>query len=112
PVSASAAFGLPMHTDAETTFVRVYGARNAFLGTVGLSFIWLGMGRPLALLFALATALPLLDAVVIVSRIGLGAELVRHAVILCVLLVVSVSLWRANSGMQPTALRAAADPDH
>ena len=32
--------------------------------------------------------------------------------ILCVLLVVSVSLWRANSGMQPTALRAAADPDH
>jgi len=33
PVSASAAFGLPMHTGSETTFVRIYGARNAFLGS-------------------------------------------------------------------------------
>jgi hypothetical protein len=99
PVSASAAFGLPMHTDAETTFVRIYGARNAFLGAVGLSFIGLGMGRPLALLFTLATALPLLDAVVIVSRNGVGHELLRHAAILCVLLVVSASLWRANGNV-------------
>ncbi len=97
PVSASAAFGLPMHTDAETTFVRIYGARNAFLGAVALGFIGLGMGRALALLFTLATVLPLLDAVVIVSRIGVGRELVRHAVILCVLLATSASLWRANA---------------
>ena len=96
PVAASVAFGLPMHTDAETTFVRVYGARNAFLGAVALSFIGLGMGRALALLFTLATVLPLLDAAVIVSRIGLGHELLRHAAILCVLLIASVSLWRAN----------------
>jgi len=99
PVSASAAFGLPMHTEAETTFVRIYGARNAFLGAVALSFIGLGMRRALALLFTLATVLPLLDAVVIVSRIGLGHELVRHAAILCVLLVTSALQWRANGGM-------------
>jgi hypothetical protein len=97
PVAASAAFGLPMHTDAETTFVRIYGARNVFLGAVALSFIGLGMGRPLALLLTLATVLPLLDAAVIVSRIGLGHELVRHGAILCVLLIASVSLWRANA---------------
>lgn len=96
PVAASTAFGLPMHTDTETTFVRIYGARNAFLGVVALSFIGLGMGRPLAVLFTLATVLPLLDAAVIVSRIGLGHELVRHGAILCVLLVASVALWRAN----------------
>jgi len=96
PVAASVAFGLPMHTEAETTFVRVYGVRNAFLGAVALSFIALGMGRPLALLFSLATVLPLLDAVVIVSRIGFGHELVRHGGILCVLLLASASLWRAN----------------
>ena len=30
PVAASVGFGLPMHTDTETTFVRIYGARNAF----------------------------------------------------------------------------------
>lgn len=96
PVAASTAFGLPMYTDAETTFVRIYGARNAFLGAVALSFVGLGMGRSLAVLFTLATVLPLLDAAVIVSRIGLGHELVRHAAILCVLVVASVSLWRAN----------------
>jgi hypothetical protein len=96
PVAASAGFGLPMQTDAETTFVRVYGARNALLGAVGLAFVTLGMIRSLALLFTLATVLPLLDAVVIVSRIGLGHELVRHTAILLVLAVVSVALWRLN----------------
>ena len=96
PVAASAAFGLPMHSAAETAFVRVYGARNAFLGAIALTFVTLGMIRSLALLFTLATVLPLLDAVVIVSRIGLGHELVRHAAILLVLAVVSVALWRLN----------------
>jgi Domain of unknown function (DUF4267) len=96
PVAASAGFGLPMHTDGETAFVRVYGARNAFLGAVGLGFVALGMIRPLALLFTLATVLPLLDAVVIASRVGVGHELVRHAAILLVLTVVSIALWRAD----------------
>jgi len=96
PVAASAGFGLPMHSDAETTFVRVYGARNAFLGAVALTFVSLGMIRSLALLFTLATVLPLLDTVVIVSRIGPGHELVRHAAIFLVLAVASVALWRLN----------------
>ncbi len=60
-----------MHTDDETAFVRT-------------------------LLFTLATVLPLLDAVVIVSRIGVGPELFRHAAILFVLAIVSVSLWRST----------------
>jgi Domain of unknown function (DUF4267) len=75
PVSASVGFGLPMHTDSETTFVKIYGARNAFLGALALAFLLFRMARPLSLFFALATVLPLLDAVVIVSRIGVGAEL-------------------------------------
>jgi len=104
PVAASAGFGLPMQTDAETTFVRVYGARNALLGAVGLAFVTLGMIRSLALLFTLATVLPLLDAVVIMSRIGLGHELVRHAAILLVLAVASVALWRLN-GRVPGSTR-------
>lgn len=94
PVAASASFGLPMHTAAETAFVRVYGARNAMLGAVALIFALRGMIRPLVLLFMLATVLPLLDAVVIVSRVGLGHELARHAVIMVVLAALSISLWR------------------
>jgi Domain of unknown function (DUF4267) len=99
PVAASAGFGLPMHTDSETTFVRIYGARNAFLGAVALTFLAFRMVQPLTLLFALATVLPLLDAVVIVSRIGVGQELFRHAAILLVLAIVSASLWRSTRSM-------------
>ena len=94
PLAASASFGLPMHTDLETAFVRIYGARNALLGAVALVFAMRGMLQPLGLLFALATVLPLLDGAVIVSQIGIGHELVRHGVILLVLAAVSVSLWR------------------
>ena len=100
PVAASASFGLPMHTDAETTFVRIYGARNALLGAMALVLAARGMIRPLVLLFALATALPLLDGAVIVSRIGLGHELVRHGAILLVLATVSLALWRTAEAGQ------------
>ena len=96
PVAASAGFGVPMHTDAETTFVRVYGARNAMLGAMAVILAARGMIRPLGLLFTLATLLPLLDAAVIVSRIGLGHELARHGAILLVLVTVSVALWRTS----------------
>jgi len=97
PVAASASFGLPMHTDTETSFVRIYGARNALLGALALVFALRGMIRPLVLLFTLATLLPLLDAAVIVSRIGLGQELVRHTIILLVLVTMTFALWRASA---------------
>jgi hypothetical protein len=63
------------------------------------------MTRPVALLFTVATVLPLLDAWVIVSRIGVGAELVRHAVILLVLVVTSTSLRRLDSAASAGARR-------
>jgi Domain of unknown function (DUF4267) len=103
PVSASAGFGLPMHTESETTFVRVYGARNALLGVVALRLLWLHMAKPVALLFTLATVLPLLDAWVIVSRVGVSGELVRHAVILLVLVVTSTALRRLSAGASAKA---------
>jgi hypothetical protein len=97
PVAASASFGLPMHTDTETSFVRIYGARNALLGVLALIFAVRGMTGPLMLTFALATVLPFLDAAVIVSRIGFARELVRHGIILLVLVMVSVALRRTSA---------------
>jgi hypothetical protein len=94
PLAASASFGLPMHTDPETAFVRIYGARNALLGAIALVLATRRMLQPLVLLFTFATVLPFLDAAVIVSQIGLGPELGRHGIILVVLVAVSVSLWR------------------
>jgi len=106
PISASAGFGLPMHTDTEATFVRIYGARNAFLGALALAFLLLRMVQPLTLLFALATVLPVLDAVVIVSRIGVSHELLRHAAILLVLAIVTVSLWRSTRAQSSDSIVA------
>lgn len=97
PVAASAGFGLPMHTDSETTFVQVYGARNALLGAVAVGLLVRRMTGPAAMLFTLATALPPLDAWVIVSRVGAGTVLVRHAVIFLVLVVTSTLLWRLDA---------------
>ena len=97
PLAASASFGLPMHTETETTFVRIYGARNALLGALALAFAFGGMLRPLTLLFTFTTALPLLDAIVITSRIGVGHELIRHAAILLVLVAASAALWRSSA---------------
>jgi hypothetical protein len=97
PLAASASFGLPMHTDPETAFVRVYGARNALLGAIALVLTTRRMLQPLVLLFTFATVLPFLDAAVIVSQIGFGHELVRHGVILGVLAAVSLSLWRLDA---------------
>jgi hypothetical protein len=97
PLAASASFGLPMHTDPETAFVRIYGARNALLGAIALVLATRRMLQPLVLLFTFATVLPFLDAAVIVSQIGFGQELVRHGVILGVLASVTVSLWRLDA---------------
>ena len=94
PVAASAGFGLPMTSPAETSFVQVYGARNAVLGAFALILILARMIVPLAILFAAAMALPLLDAWVIASRNGLSGELLRHALILMVLAVIAALLWR------------------
>jgi len=97
PLAASASFGLPMHTDQETAFVRIYGARNALLGAIAFVLATRRMLQPLVLLFTFATVLPFLDAAVVVSQIGFGHELVRHGVILVVLGAVSVSLWRLST---------------
>lgn len=83
-----------MRDATQTAFVQVYGARNAVLGLVALSFLVLRMIKPMALLFTVAALLPPLDAWVIVSRIGVGGELIRHAVIFLVLALTSMALWR------------------
>ena len=83
--------------EAWQSFVRVYGARNALLGVLALTFIAGGMLQPLTLLFAFATVLPVLDAIVISSSVGPGPVLVRHAVILLVLAATSVALRRLHA---------------
>ena len=97
PVGASAGFGLPMQGAAETTFVRVWGSRNALLGALAVTFVALGMRRAAAILLSMATVMPAFDAAVVVSRIGWDSlVLTRHATAFAVLVALSVALWRVT----------------
>lgn len=98
PVAGSLGFGLPMSSSAETTFVQIYGARNAMLGALALTFVFARMLRPAALLYLFALALPLLDVWVVISRKGVGLEIIRHAVIFAVVAAVAALLWRGRAG--------------
>ena len=98
PVAGSLGFGLPMSSSNETTFVQIYGARNAMLGALALTFVLARMLRPAALIYLFALALPLLDVWVMISRKGVGPEIVRHAVIFAGIAVVAFLLWRGGAG--------------
>jgi uncharacterized protein DUF4267 len=94
PVAVSATFGLPMTSRAETSFVQVYGSRNFVLGLLALAFIALRMSKATTLLFAFAALLPPIDMWIVVSRIGVGPELIRHTIIFVVLAIMAWVLWR------------------
>jgi hypothetical protein len=55
------------------------------------------MSKATALIFTLAALLPLIDMWIIVSRIGVGPELTRHAIIFVVLLIMTAVLWRRST---------------
>jgi hypothetical protein len=107
PVAVSASFGLPMTSRAETSFVQVYGARNLVLGLLALAFIALRMPSATALVFTSAALLPPMDIWIVVSRIGVGAELTRHVVIFAALLIMAAVLWRRARRADATGVGAA-----
>lgn len=96
PVTVSASFGLPMTSRVETSFVEVYGSRNLIIALLALSFIVSRMSKATALVFTFAALLPLIDMWIIVSRIGAGPELIRHAIIFVALLAMNAALWRRS----------------
>jgi hypothetical protein len=97
PVAVSAGFGLPMNSRLETSFVEVYGSRNLVIALLALFSIVARVSKATALIFTLATLLPLIDMWIVVSRIGVGPELTRHAIIFVVLLIMTAVLWRRST---------------
>jgi hypothetical protein len=93
PVTVSATFGLPMTSRVETSIVEVYGSRNLIIALLALAFIVSRMSKATALVFTFAALLPLIDMWIIVSRIGAGPELIRHAIIFLALLAMTAALW-------------------
>jgi hypothetical protein len=97
PVAVSAGFGLPMTSRLETSYVEVYGSRNLVIALLALFSIVARMPKATAMIFTLAALLPPIDMWIIVSRIGVGPELIRHAIIFVMLLIMTAVLWRRST---------------
>ena len=78
PVGASTGFGIPIHDPAAFPFMWVKGIRDIFSGVVVLTFLWKGDRRTTAILFALATFIPICDGLVILSHLGFAPPIYIH----------------------------------
>ena len=78
PVGASTAYGIPIHDPAAFPFMWVKGIRDIFSGLVVLSFLLRGDRRTTAILFALATLIPVGDGLVILAHLGFAPPLYIH----------------------------------
>ncbi len=78
PVGASTAYGIPIHDPAAFPFMWVKGIRDIFSGLVVLTFLWKGDRRTTAILFALATFIPVGDGLVILRHLGFAPPIYIH----------------------------------
>jgi hypothetical protein len=78
PVGASTGFGIPIHDPAAFPFMWVKGIRDIFSGLVVLTFLFRGDRRTTAILFALATFIPIGDGLVILSHLGFAPPIFIH----------------------------------
>lgn len=81
PVHFASAFGIPLAGPEHDAFVLVYAIRALFLGVFGFSLLVTRRFRALALFSLVAVVMPVGDAVLVASRGGAGAIVIRHVVI-------------------------------
>jgi hypothetical protein len=78
PVGASTAYGIPIRDPAAFPFLWVKGIRDIFSGLVILQFLWKGDRRVTAILFAIASLIPLGDGLVILGHLGFAPPIYVH----------------------------------
>jgi hypothetical protein len=78
PVGASTGYRVPIHDPAAFPYMWVKGIRDIFSGLVVLSFLLSGDRRTTAILFALATFIPIGDGLVILSHLGFVPPIFIH----------------------------------
>ena len=78
PVGASTGFGIPIHDPAAFPFMWVKGIRDIFSGVVVLTFLLRGDRRTTAILFAIATFIPVADGLVILHHLGFAPPIFIH----------------------------------
>jgi uncharacterized protein DUF4267 len=97
PVGASTGFGIPMHDPNAFPFMWIKGIRDIFSGLVVLVFLLTGNRKVTALLFAIATLIPIADGFVIIDHLGFAPPLMIHWGTALYMTVVSYFLLRKPS---------------
>jgi hypothetical protein len=97
PVGASTAFGIPIHDPAAFPFMWIKGIRDIFSGLVILAFLLRGDRRTTAILFAIATFIPIGDGLVILARLGFAPAIYIHWGTALYMMAVAAFLFRPGS---------------
>jgi hypothetical protein len=97
PVGASTGFGIPIHDPAAFPFAWVKGIRDIFSGLVILSVLWIGDRRTTAILFAIASFIPVGDGLVIVSHLGFAPPIYIHWGTALYMMIVAAFLLRGKA---------------
>jgi hypothetical protein len=98
PVGASTAYGIPIHDPSAFPFMWVKGIRDIFSGLAVLSFLLRGDRRATAILFALATLIPIGDGLVILAHLGFAPPIYIHWGTALYMAIVAAFLLKGNSG--------------
>lgn len=99
PVGASTGYGIPIHDPSAFPFMWIKGIRDIFSGIVVMTFLLKGDRKVTALLFAIATLIPIADGCVIIASIGFAPPLMIHWGTAIYMAIVSYFLLRKNEGM-------------
>lgn len=94
PVAFAESFGVPLVSPQETTFVTVYAIRALFLALYGSALLIRRSYGGLALFAAVASVMPVGDALLVASSAGAVGTVVRHALIAVLLVVTAGLLYR------------------
>jgi hypothetical protein len=78
PVGATAAFGVPITDPSAFPFMHTKGIRDIFSGLVMLPFFMRGERRTVAIIFAIATLIPIGDGWIILNHLGFVAPIFIH----------------------------------
>ncbi len=99
PFTAADGYGIPLYPDASPGVGYAKGIRDVYSGIILLVFLALRKARVTAILFSIATLIPVTDFCIILSKNGFGdtVHLLIHGCTAIYMILVSYMLFKVKS---------------
>jgi hypothetical protein len=94
PVGASTAFGIPITDPTAFPYMWTKGIRDLFSGLVMLPFFIRGERRTIAMIYSIATFIPIGDGLIIFHQMGVAPPIFVHWGTALFMIIISVFLFR------------------